>query len=160
MVAIYASFDDSQNHREQHDRLYKLLYEVLQRYYGYPMDKIQLCKTEDGKPYCKDSSLQFSLCHTDGLSLVAISDFPCGIDAEKSDRVVSDRVAGRFLKREAATVLDWTRYESIGKLIGCGIPYDPSLMQSYHTRVYNQIEGYTVCCASFREDFPQDIIIL
>lgn len=162
MLAIYALKLNCQNEREQHSAVYDLLYRILETDYGYPKSKIKLCKTNSGKPYCEDLPLEFSLCHTDGLLLVAISDVPCGVDAEKSDRVISSGVARRFLKQDTATVSDWTRYESIAKMYGCGIPYRAEDFHDLtcYTHIYNDVIGYTVCCASEIDSFPQRIILL
>ena len=162
MVAIYAALTEQNNYNAQHIAVYELLYRVLDSFYGYPKCQLTLCRTTEGKPYCKNLPLQFSLCHTDGLILVAVSDLPCGIDAEKSDRVISDAVARRFLKLDSATIKDWTRYESVGKMIGCGVPYDPEELDlsSCYSRIYSEPIGYTVCCASSANDFPNQIIIL
>ena len=49
---------------------------------------------------------------------------------------------------------DWTRYESIGKLFGFGIPYAEEQMTTpVFTKIIREIEGYVLCCASFDENF-------
>lgn len=144
---------------ELHDAAYALLYRVMQQEHNCTMEMLDLQVTKEGKPYFKDSLWQFSICHTDGLVLVAVSDFSVGIDAEKSDRRISNRVANRFLKLPACTVKEWTQYESLGKMIGCGIPFTKEDLGStrYFSKFYSDLIGYTVCVTCVEASFSESI---
>ena len=59
--------------------------DVALRLTGKPLIK-EIKKKESGAPSCDDYYL--SVTHTDGVVMLALSDKPVGIDAEKSDRKV------------------------------------------------------------------------
>ena len=78
------------------------------------------------KPYVREKNLYFSLSHTDGLTVCAVSIFPVGADAEKRRTVKNAaKIAQRFLKRKLCETDDfismWTEFESRVKYEGCGI---------------------------------------
>ena len=78
------------------------------------------------KPYVREKNLYFSLSHTDGLTICAVSSFPVGADAEKRRTVKNAaKIAQRFLKRKLRETDDfismWTEFESRVKYEGCGI---------------------------------------
>ena len=68
--------------------------------------------SELGKPtfaYRKD--LHFSLAHSSGMAVGAISDKPVGVDVEHLPNFPFD----------IAEPYEWTEMESVGKLLGCGV---------------------------------------
>ncbi len=101
---------------EQHGAAYSL----LSLYLGY---EPEIKREETGRPYIEDGP-RFSISHTGGLAVCSVSfDAPSGVDAERADRAVSERVRDRMLGgltgREA--VRKWTETEALGKYIGCGV---------------------------------------
>ncbi len=49
---------------------------------------------EKGKPFVKDSELEFSLSHTDGMAAVAVStDGAVGVDIEKADKEKKEKIS-------------------------------------------------------------------
>ena len=67
---------------------------------------------ELGKPTFADhASLHFSLAHSAGMAVGALSDTPIGIDVEHLPSFPYD----------VAEPFSWTEMESVGKLIGCGV---------------------------------------
>ena len=83
--------------------------DVALRLTGKPLIK-GIKKKESGAPYC--DNYYISVTHTDGVVMLALSDKPVGIDAEKSDRKVSETMKDIF---------NWTAYEAKCKLSGDGI---------------------------------------
>ncbi len=145
-----------------HETAYDLLYRVMDSVYGYDRKDLMLCKTEEGKPFFAHCPWQFSITHTEGLALVAVSHLPVGIDAERTDRRISEKVARRFLGKDSCTVEDWTQYEAVGKMLGCGIPLTTSVLSNtqYHVRFYTVLSEYTACCVSQSEVLAQDIVFV
>lgn len=76
---------------------------------GKPLIK-EIKKKESGAPYC--DNYYISVTHTDGVVMLALSDKPVGIDAEKSDRKVPETMKDIF---------NWTAYEAKCKLSADGI---------------------------------------
>ena len=145
MLKIYAK----QDHSDLHKHAYDLLLFGMKHDFGFDHTELEICKDKQGKPYFLNNSYYFSITHTDGLAVVAISDVPVGIDAEREDRLISDKVAKRFLHLDCACVEDWTRYESLGKMLGCGIPLTKEQMNlSYFHRIYKEVPGYVICCVT------------
>ena len=67
---------------------------------------------ELGKPtFTKFPDLHFSLAHSTGMAVGALSDMPIGVDVEHLPSFPYD----------VAEPFSWTEMESVGKLIGCGI---------------------------------------
>lgn len=103
-----------------------------------------LKKKESGAPYCDDYYL--SVTHTDGVVMLALSDKPVGIDAEKSDRKVPETMKDIF---------NWTAYEAKCKLSGDGIKLsevraggDYTDGVSFHTF----LRGYVLAIAGGNKD--------
>ena len=83
----------------------------------------EIKKTQNGKPYT--NGLFFSLSHTDGLTVCAVSDKNIGIDAEKIRPVKNgERIIKRFLGKceknltDKAFLCNWTQFESRVKFFG------------------------------------------
>ena len=148
MFAVYASFTAEGGYDHLHQKAYELLACAYKREFSTPTLPT-IAKTEKGKPYFVDSTHHFSICHTDCLVAVVIADCPVGIDAEESSRRISDGVAKRFLHRDSASVNDWTKYECIAKMLGCGIPLSANIRIDDYQNVYEwRIDEYTVCVVS------------
>ena len=95
---------------------------------GVPASELIFSAHEGGKPYCVGVPCEFSLSHTSGMIVCAVSDEPVGIDAELL-RPAPMRVARRFTdaEREYISGSDerffrvWTRKEAFGKMKGDGL---------------------------------------
>jgi len=81
-------------------------------------------RTESGKPYV-ESDIHFSLSHTDGLTICAVSDKNIGADAEKVRSIKNkNKILSRFIKTAGKDLNDkeffeeWTRFESRVKFSG------------------------------------------
>lgn len=108
-----------------------LLWELEQRT-GIVQSKIEFVRGIHGKPYLKDSSLQFSLSHTKGAVCVAFSDKgEIGIDVERAARRVRPDLYKNVLCQEELAALDssgflhfWVQKEAFLKRLGLGITQD------------------------------------
>ena len=68
--------------------------------------------SELGKPtFVEHADLHFSLAHSAGMAVGALSDAPIGVDVEN--------LVG--FPYDIAEPYNWTEMESVGKLIGCGV---------------------------------------
>jgi 4'-phosphopantetheinyl transferase len=114
---------------------------TLSRYSDIPPGEWRFVKNTYGKPSIDpelDSSpLRFSLAHTRGLAVVAVTErADVGVDVERADRIVdAARLSSRFFSPEEATALQgmpperlrgrfflyWTLKESYIKALGLGL---------------------------------------
>ena len=86
-------------------------------------DNFQINRTENGKPYT--DGVEFSLSHTDGLTVCAVSDTLVGVDCEKVRCINNkERMVSRFLNETVENISDeeffrkWTAFESRVKYFG------------------------------------------
>lgn len=110
-----------------------LLLSEIKRRTGIPERKIKLSLGTFGKPYLKNSALQFSLSHTRGAVCAAFGeDGELGVDIESRSRRVNERMYKRVLCEEerlkAASDEDfirfWVKKEAFLKRLGVGITRD------------------------------------
>ena len=161
MIRVYAKRCPFSSYAQLHRAAYELLYFVLLRDFPFAEEDLVLCKTEAGKPYFRDVPICFSISHTEGLVVVAVGNTQLGVDAEKADRILKKGIGARFLHKEEADISDWVMYESVGKMQGCGIPYDPSeIHDAYFCKIYRDVAGYVVCCAGYDNMFPEHIELI
>jgi phosphopantetheinyl transferase len=111
-----------------------LLYELLTRLPAPPETaSLRLMRTDDGKPYFKDSYLHFSISHSHGYAVCALSDEDeVGVDAEASDvlpekaKKIADRYFGDGEKALVNATTDafkkiWCEKEARAKCLGLGL---------------------------------------
>ena len=127
------------------DYAYRLLGTVLTRYYGICPGDYTIERSAMGKPHLVTDSGKtmphFNISHTNGLVVIAVGDVPVGIDAERSDRAISEAIRRRWLNGCGAyeAVLEWTRRESYGKLTGEGFNVKPPYPKHTHrTWIYGE----------------------
>ena len=113
MIKIYYTFANPKS-----DEFIK---KALFQYSG--KSDFEIKKTPSGKPYT--NGLFFSLSHTDGLTVCAVSDRNIGIDTEKIRPVKNgERIIKRFLGKCEKNLTDeaflcmWTQFESRVKYFG------------------------------------------
>lgn len=98
-----------------------------------------ISKTNKGAPVCENGYVSFS--HTEGLTLMAFSDVPVGIDVEKE---------GRKVPSQMKDVKNWTAYEAKCKMSGEGISLAEVRQGGDFTKGVRYIavsEGYVVAVA-------------
>jgi phosphopantetheinyl transferase len=110
-----------------------LVLSEITRRTGIPERKIAFTKGSQGKPYLKGSRLQFSLSHTKGAVCAAFSaDEEIGIDIERADRKLNERLYARVLSEEERLTVHngedfiraWVQKEAFLKRLGIGITCD------------------------------------
>ncbi len=132
--------------RERIDVAREALLAILGRYLGRDPARIELSRSERGKPALDSGErLEFNLTHSGGLALVALSpEHPVGVDVEATDRKRRFlALAERWLPEPAARAVgeadperlaaifyaEWVRHEARLKCGGGGIsgppPQDP-----------------------------------
>ena len=119
-------------------------------------DDFTLYRTENGKPYTDGA--EFSLSHTDGLTVCAVSDSPVGADCEKVRSINNkERILARFAKLQTENLTDkeffekWTTFESRVKLFGEKSVDCPSVFEK---DVFTQIienDGFIISVSSEKE---------
>lgn len=122
----------------ERDRINSLLSQLLvlseiERRTGKSGHKIKFVFGSYGKPYLKNSDLQFSLTHTDGAVAAAFAQGEeIGIDIERKDRRVSETLCKRVLSDEESFHMTcnsdflrfWVQKEAFLKRLGVGISRD------------------------------------
>ena len=116
-----------------------LLTDVLENTYFQEIDKIEYIYNESGKPYIKDSSLYFSLSHSNGIIALTVSKEEIGIDIELikdvkdtlSRRIMNDLEYNTYqsLNKESKKIYFfevWTSKEAYIKKLGTSITLNPS----------------------------------
>lgn len=112
----------------------------------------EIKRTQNGKPYTEESDVHFSVTHTDGAALIAVSDSPVGIDAEKITERRYDAVLKRFSPREQAEINDstallknWVVKEAYIKMLGGTLAHDLKRLEYADGRLL--CDGEKVSCA-------------
>lgn len=116
-----------------------LLTDVLENTYFQEIDKIEYIYNESGKPYIKDSSLYFSLSHSNGIIALTVSKEEIGLDIELikdvkdtlSRRIMNDLEYNTYqsLNKESKKIYFfevWTSKEAYIKKLGTSITLNPS----------------------------------
>ena len=98
---------------------------------GIDVKKVVFCRGAHGKPYVRGGGVQFSLSHTEGAVCAAFSDGveDIGVDIERCDRKVSDRLKQRTLSDNETNEVNssddfvkiWVKKEAFLKRTGLGI---------------------------------------
>lgn len=112
-----------------------LLRSELSKRTGTPFKKISFVKGPHGKPYIKGGDVQFSVSHTKGAVCVALADAEdgeIGVDIERCDRRVSDRIKERtlseneqmFAYNDKGFLRIWVKKEAFLKRTGIGVATD------------------------------------
>ncbi len=170
MIKLYAYPNTSASAESQSECAYKLLLRALECDFGICASVSDISKAELGKPYFAHgdaTDIFFSLSHTKGLAVCGISDNDIGVDIERSDREISERIRKRWLRdcNAEASILEWTALESKGKLIGCGVSSsilnESDISVKHYTINANGVE-YTVALASrlALEEFPDSVDVI
>ena len=129
----------------------------------------------EGKPYLPDGP-EFSISHSGGLCVLAVSDGPIGVDIEKLDESNLIAAPASLAKEELEWIapapierfhLLWTRKESIYKALG-GFT-DPRQIPALEERLRNGLcvnstlldgRALSVCCREAGGLMPESIIRL
>ncbi len=107
----------------QRKTAYSLLFKAIKNEFGIVCGEGDIKRDEYGKPYLAGyPQVFFSLSHAHCAALCLVSDAPCGIDAERSDREIPERVQMRYFGGITDdAVREWTALEAKIKLSGKGL---------------------------------------
>ncbi|HYD16170.1 MAG TPA: hypothetical protein VEA77_07200 [Hyphomicrobium sp.] len=137
LILRLAAMSDEPSRRER--RLAHIALRIaLERKLGPSVRRIPFASTPSGKPSLADSKMDFSLAHTKGLALIAISErTPIGVDIERPREVrMPDArrgpieaeaialAAGKPLNgsgTDARFLSAWARIEAVAKARGSGV---------------------------------------
>lgn len=135
------------SHHIEHDAAYELLDDMLMKFYGIALDQQVIEKGAHGKPYFKDSFVEFNVSHCRGMVACVISDAAVvGIDVENVRGIRANVIERIFAKEEKQSIAladsqdkkeelffrYWTYKESVVKMTGDGISkelHDVSYME-------------------------------
>ena len=113
-------------------------------------------RTANGKPYTDGA--EFSLSHTEGLTVCAVSDSPVGADCEKVRSIKNkERILSRFTKLETENITDkeffaqWTIFESRVKLFGEKSVDCPSVFDKDSFTQTMELDGFIVSVSTEKE---------
>ena len=122
----------------------------------------EICRTQRGKPYFKDSDVHFSISHTPRRVFCVLSDKPVGIDAEEIDRKANLRLADKILspteKEEFLSAEDkneallkfWVLKEALVKCTGEGLRGYPN--QTAFSLADERLQILDNCCVAVIEE--------
>lgn len=116
-------------------------------------------RNDNGKPFFINTDLPFFNMSHSGEYMVCVFDKnEIGIDIQKI-RKVPELVVKRYLrtnsKNKKVIITEWTKFESFGKMLGIGIPYDMDYSKGNYV-TFDEVNGYiiTVC---YKKRNDQDI---
>ncbi len=121
---------------EVYARLEKILFESL----GVLP---QIKRTENGKPYLEGDPLFFSISHSGTKAVIALSQFPVGVDLELYKNKMHTPITDRFSDREQCEILcekdfliHWTVREAYIKMLGGTLSENLKSTAYYGGKVY------------------------
>ena len=136
----------------------------------------EIKRTKNGKPYI--DGFEFSITHTGDTALIAISDKPVGIDAEKLAKRKYDSVLKRFPERELTEIYDTNRFlrhwvvkEAYIKMLGGTLAHDLKRIEYFGGDLFEKGKklGCNIHCSSSggliyaicaQREIPQNIEIV
>ena len=142
---------------------------LLMCYTGLATRELLFSKNRFGKPYIKNSNLEFNLSHTGELILLAISrTHSLGIDVEKT-RVVKnwESIANKVFSQELidalhansnpeASFIDfWIQFEATQKMHGSGVFGSKADLVSIQLLCFMPEQGYQGCLAINSSERPE-----
>lgn len=163
MISVF--YSTYQNHKEQSRAGRALLGFVLREYYGISPECAEIARGEQGKPYFTNVPLCFSISHSGGVVVVAVSEKEIGVDIEpirEIGRHIGVRYLGIDTDDKKTLVREWVRRESYGKLTGEGFFYkektEPLFQKEY--QLEHDYTKYYVCISTREDTFPKSCIFV
>ena len=97
-------------------------------------DEIEIARTKEGKPYCKNmpetAKLHFSVSHSENIFACIFSEENVGLDVQHRRNINRNRIAARYFTDEEKELVSrdaneffriWTRKEAYAKFTGEGL---------------------------------------
>lgn len=106
---------------------FSFLQTAFEKQFGKMISKDEVGFRRYGKPYFLDPSKPyFNISHSGKYIVCVFCELEIGVDIQRIKKI-PDRVTERYLHTSSkdlnTIILEWTKFESYGKMIGCGIPY-------------------------------------
>ncbi|MDE6105163.1 MAG: 4'-phosphopantetheinyl transferase superfamily protein [Clostridia bacterium] len=131
----------------------KSVYEKLEKLLARRLDgNYEIARTANGKPYIEGNPLFFSLSHSGGSAVIAVSGKPVGVDIEEIKERQIASVLSNFTGRERQEIQDsltafyknWTVKEAYIKLNGGTLAHDLKRLEYFGNTLY--YDGQKVGC--------------
>lgn len=129
---------------------FALLEKAYRIEYGREISQNDIIFQKDGKPCFKNKGMPcFNISHSGEYVACIFSTNEVGIDIQKI-RKIHKRVVGQYLHTRSnepiEQIVEWTRFESYGKMTGSGIPPEDDYDNGYFLTT-TELEDYiiTVC---------------
>lgn len=137
------------------------LYEKIKaRSLRYIPAPFEILRTENGKPYFKGDPLFFSLSHSGGKAVYALSDRAVGVDLELFKEREHSAVLGRFSEREQAEIcgerdflIHWTVREAFIKMKGETVATYLSRLEYFGGSIYLDGEAQDAEITLYEKDY-------
>ena len=131
---------------------FQLLQTAYHAEFGSEIKEADLYKSRTGKPFFKDPIMPFfSISHSGDYIACVFDGNEIGLDLQKIKRIppiLASRYLGAGDRCQRDQIREWTKFESYGKRLGCGIPLPEgeNYNNGYYIHAY-EIPGYilTVC---------------
>ena len=105
MIELYYTFSNPESEA--------FIKKSLRKYSG--KSDFLIRRTETGKPYV-DGEIYFSLSHTDGLTVCAVSDKNIGVDAERIREIKNkEKIIARFMEDDVKILGEKEFFEKMGE---------------------------------------------
>jgi len=117
---------------------------------------------KNGKPFIKNSMVEFNLSHSNDVVLCGIGDYAIGVDVQDYSESVTDIKDKIFTEKEIKNCTDekkllrlWTLKEAYGKYKGFGICYDyqntdfSSIVSSDSVQSHEGLKYYSQECENY-----------
>lgn len=119
---------------------------------GITETEIIISAKYNGKPYCKNADIHFSISHSGDYAVCAVDSNPIGIDIEKI-REINLKIAERFCNQSELEYINsknrlfeiWTAKEAAYKMLGGKIKDFKKIDTSEFNKEYFYIEDYIIC---------------
>ena len=100
----------------------RVVLERMLNLFDISLDEILI--NDNGKPYFKNSNIFFNYSHSKNYIACVISNYEVGIDIEEKNRVISDKIASKYLngvEDNNDRLILWVKKEAYSKLKGLGL---------------------------------------
>ena len=129
---------------------FELLKKAYRIRYGERISPGEILRNQSGKPYFKNPDMPyFNISHSGNYVACAFDENEVGLDIQKIKRI-PEKVVKLYLHAKSENpvqqTMEWTKFESYGKLKGTGIPPEDDYAQGVFKSSAEQ-DGYivTVC---------------
>ena len=123
-----------------------------------------IVRNDFGKPFFKDEEMPFfSISHSGRFIVCSFDECEIGIDIQRI-RPIPKNIIKRFLKytnkNDLKLIEEWTKFESYGKKMGMGIPFDMDYANGHFLTTF-EINDYVVTvCTDNKNEKSLELVYL